>query len=390
MSQHTTVPGEILRAWRRSRGWDKNEMARRLRHAAGEDEAPAHASLVRMVHYWESGQRPLSERHELLYGKALGIEPDALAQGPDGLGLPPVQAGAEQGPENGNHLDLLGRFHHSAAVDEQVIAILRGGTEDLRQLDRRLGAPAVIGKTRAHAEHLATCLRYALSSQIRRDLASLLGQSLTLAGWQSVDLGQLHNAWDYYESAKGAAREAGDSSLLCHATAEQAYVLLEAGATGKALKLIQETYSSYQRTIPPQLRSWLKAAEAEIAAIGGDERTARYSLEAAAMSLNRADDGHRLPYLTFDAVHLARWKGNCLAYFGDPATVQDLSNVLGTMDQSFTRAAAGVHCDLARALFALGEKHESALHLEKAGHLALMTGSMRHQRKVDQLRRLAE
>ncbi len=76
------VDGGTLRAWRRSRGWDVPEMARRLRRTAGGDPMPAHDSLVRQIRGWERGDHQLSERHELLYARALGISPGELAHGP--------------------------------------------------------------------------------------------------------------------------------------------------------------------------------------------------------------------------------------------------------------------------------------------------------------------
>ena len=46
--------GGELREWRRFRGWDVPELARRLRRAADEPIA-AHEGLVRMIRAWERG-----------------------------------------------------------------------------------------------------------------------------------------------------------------------------------------------------------------------------------------------------------------------------------------------------------------------------------------------
>jgi hypothetical protein len=43
------IDGESLRAWRRARGWDVPETARRLRRAAVDDQVPVHDALVRMI-----------------------------------------------------------------------------------------------------------------------------------------------------------------------------------------------------------------------------------------------------------------------------------------------------------------------------------------------------
>jgi hypothetical protein len=63
--------GGELREWRRSRGWDVTELARRLRRAADEPIA-VHEGLVRMIRAWERGDHRPSERYELLY-RRLGL-----------------------------------------------------------------------------------------------------------------------------------------------------------------------------------------------------------------------------------------------------------------------------------------------------------------------------
>ena len=77
----TGIDGGTLRAWRRSRGWDAPDMARRLRDAARHTNVPAatFSGLVRMIHAWERGDHALTERSELLYAAALGIRPQQLA-----------------------------------------------------------------------------------------------------------------------------------------------------------------------------------------------------------------------------------------------------------------------------------------------------------------------
>jgi hypothetical protein len=74
------IDGETLRAWRRSRGWDVPETARRLRRTAIDSELPVHDALVRMMWRWERlGLK--TERYELLY-RALGFD-DAQASPPE-------------------------------------------------------------------------------------------------------------------------------------------------------------------------------------------------------------------------------------------------------------------------------------------------------------------
>jgi hypothetical protein len=90
------VDGGVLREWRRSRGWDAPELARRLRKAADGGAVPEPGSLKRMIWRWErEGLR--NERYELLYARALGVDPDDLAGGPPGTTVSVGRPGAGDG-----------------------------------------------------------------------------------------------------------------------------------------------------------------------------------------------------------------------------------------------------------------------------------------------------
>ncbi len=92
----TRIDGGTLREWRRSHGWDVPEMARRLRRASSEPIA-AHEGLIRMIRGWERGDHAISERYDLLYRKAAGMN-DTTPENPQPAGHtvpvpPPVLAG---------------------------------------------------------------------------------------------------------------------------------------------------------------------------------------------------------------------------------------------------------------------------------------------------------
>jgi hypothetical protein len=67
--------------------------------------------------------------------------------------------------------------------------------------------------------------------------------------------------------------------------------------------------------------------------------------------------------------------------FGDPEIADELGVVLDAMDGSFTRAEAGLRCDMAAALYVRGERYEARRHLARAGELAQLTGSARQRRR---------
>jgi tetratricopeptide (TPR) repeat protein len=204
-------------------------------------------------------------------------------------------------------------------------------------------------------------------------------------------MSRLPRAWAHFERATAAAREAGDPCLLAFAAGEQAYVLLDLHRPAEALAMVRAAYEETRAAIPHQVRSWLRAAEAEMAAAAGEESACRHALDSAAQEISYGAASEELPYLALNETHLARWRGNCLILFGDPKTADDLAAALAAMDDSFTRAEASLRCDLAAALHVRGEQDEAKRHLKRARELAQLTGSARQRRRIRDLsRRIAK
>ena len=308
------------------------------------------------------------------------------------LGLSPRQITASRPrsgtvASSGKDADLLRQITAAGRIDGTVVRVLQSETDNIRLLDRRLGAPAVTGKLEAHISHIETSLRYSLRPGNREQLARALADASALAGWQAVDMSRLPRAWAHFERATAAAREAADPCLLAFAAGEQAYVLLDLHRPAEALAMVRAAYEETHTVIPHQVRSWLRAAEAEMAAAAGEESACRYALDGAAQEISYGAASEDLPYLALNETHLARWRGNCLVMFGDPQTADDLAAALAAMDDGFTRAEAGLRCDLAAALHARGEHDEARRHLKKARELAQLTGSARQRRRVRDLSR---
>jgi tetratricopeptide (TPR) repeat protein len=281
--------------------------------------------------------------------------------------------------------ELLRQITAARGIDPTVIRALQSETDTIRLLDRRLGAPAVAGKLEAHITHVESCLRYSLRPQNRQQLAAVLADASALAGWQAIDMGRLPRAWEHFERATAAAREANDDALLGFASGEQAYVLLDLHRPAEALTMVRTAYDQTRSTVPRQLRAWLHAAEAEMAAAAGQETACRTALDRAHDEISHGPGGHDLPYLALNHTHLARWRGNCLVLFGDPQTAAELDTALAAMDSDFTRAEAGLRCDLAAAHHVRGEKDQARDHLSKARELAQVTGSARQRRRIREL-----
>jgi tetratricopeptide (TPR) repeat protein len=307
-----------------------------------------------------------------------------LGLAPRETAAPPVPSPADQAEQQ---TDFARHLTRARSIDSTIIATLDSETDAIRRLDRSLGAPAVTANLQVHIEHVQTSLRYSLLPAQREALAAVLADASSLAGWQAIDMGNLPAAWDHYQRATSAAREAGDTSQLAYAAGEQAYVLADLGHHHDALAVVRAAHDQARTAIPHQIKVWLYAAEGEMAAAVGDETACRHALDQAAREIDHGPSDEELPYLALNAAHLARWRGNCLVAFGDPETADDLVQALDAMDPSFTRAEAGLRCDLAAALHVRGERDEAHHQLGRARELAQLTGSTRQRRRIRDLAR---
>ncbi|GAA5086063.1 transcriptional regulator with XRE-family HTH domain [Thermocatellispora tengchongensis] len=298
--------------------------------------------------------------------------------------------GADDHEQRQQHEELTARLDAAASIDSTMVAILNVDTNNLRLMDRKLGAVAIADKMRAQSNQVARALHHAVRPGIRAKLAHILAETASLAGWQAIDMCGLSDAWQHYERAKSAAREADDPAVLAYVSGEQAYVLADLGRPAEATELLQYVHATYRSRIPALTRTWLSAAEAELAAILGDEKTCRTALDQAATLLG--DNGHdpAMPYISLNTAHLARWRGSCLLHFGDPDTAEDLRSALAGMDGTYNRAEAGTRCDLAHALLAAGEPEAALPHIHRAQQLATMTGSRRQRRRIEEVARLTK
>ncbi|MEV5504889.1 hypothetical protein [Streptomyces orinoci] len=358
--------------------WKKARLVLELKRAATVRgfSVASDESLDRMIREWESGRRPL-------VGDYLTLFCDVYQCSAAELGCFPEDVGDSDADE----VTFLKReLLAAASADESLVCLLEAQTENLRQMDRRLGASALLPQIEAHVSHMEGLLKHGATLNARKLTARALSDAAALAGWQALDLGRFRDAWNLHEVAKAAAREAESASLLVHATAQQAYVLLDLDQPSEAVQLICQARQLGGTRIPALMTAWLSAAEAEAHAMAGNELECRRALEEADRSLPADATDPELPYLFLAGPHLVRWRGNCLASLGAHEAVEDLSQALSTMEAAgFNRAEAGLRCDLAGALIKQGDVSEARKQAEAARRLAALTGSCRQRRRIEKL-----
>jgi tetratricopeptide (TPR) repeat protein len=360
-----------LRAARDARGWGQDKLARAINA-----RAPAHGLPVRSVasrktdiSRWENGhitpEPPMRALLREIYGRTdaeLGFPPSA-----------PVEGG-----------ELAERLAIARRVDPQTIALFREEIDGVRHADRRYGSALRLERLRGQIDEVEERLRHTLLQRDRAPLASVLVEASTLAGWNSLDIGSLSQAWSHYERAKTAALESGSTALLAHATAEQAFVLIDAGNIEDAAALFAEARSIGAQA-PHLLRAWLAAAEGEGHAISGNRDGALRAFDEAD-ALRPSEVVHpELPFLFLGGSHLDRWRGNALVHLGAPEAIAQLEGLIDRTQASFVRVGAAVYVDLALAYSAAGDREAAQTYAQQARRIISEVGSVRLRRRLERL-----
>ncbi|MET9510090.1 helix-turn-helix transcriptional regulator [Streptomyces flavidovirens] len=369
-----------LREVRNAREWSQARLIHEIeqyarRHAL---DVGSTASLRVYVSEWENGKRSISERYAQILRPVLGITDEELF-GRHSPASPPAAVGGYD--------ELISRIDSARSVSLTMVKTFMDQTELLRTVDRQMGAAALVDQMTGHLATLEDALTFAVLPETRRPVALALAGAATLAAWQALDAGGVERAWRHYELGKRAAQEAGEPMYLAHATAEQAYVLNDAGRPETAVQLVREAQRLGGSHMSPRLQAWLYAAEAELCAKAGLEDDCRRALERADAILPAGAEARDADMLSIflNGGHLARWRGNALALLGDDDALGSLYTALDEADPTFIRATSGLRCDLAQAHLARDEHAQAQEHLQQARLLANRTGSVRHRRRIEQL-----
>jgi transcriptional regulator with XRE-family HTH domain len=368
-----------LSSAREQLGWSQTRLLSELerRGRATGFMVMARSSLKTALSRWENGHVIPDRHYRKLFREIFGLTDAELGF----VTEPTLNADLAEAD-----LELRGRIAAAARVDGSMVEILQAQTDNIRRLDRRLGAPVLLDQMTAHISTLRQLLSHAVLDCTRQPIAATLADAAALAGWQALDVGAIGRAWQCYEIATEAGEISGRPELLAHARGEQAYALLELRQPIEALQLVREARHDAGSAIPARMTSWLSAAEAELAAAAGLDMDARHALDQAAAVLPAgSSDDPELPYVSLDEHHLSRWRGSALARLGDHEAIEHLAKALAVMPPEYIRAKSGLLIDLAQALTAADAPDAAAEHLQVAGTLVTQIGSVRQRRRLKNL-----
>ncbi len=329
------------------------------------------ASLKTKLSRWENGKEQPSEIYQRLFREIYGRTNAEL-------GFP------DEPEEDPEATELRSRLAVARTVDQQTVEVFRHQVDHARHLDRRFGALTQLDPLRTQIDQVHQLLTYRAGPQ-RPALARVLVEASTLAGWQALDRAAPGQAWTHYERAKTAAREADSPALLAHATAEQAFVLIDLDETIASVDQLAHARTIANGTATPLLQAWLAAAHGETLAAAGHADDARRAFDTASGLLPSDPIDPALPFLFLGDSHLDRWRGHALARTGAPEAIDQLTDALARLPADFVRARTGLLVDLAYAHAAIDDRDAALTHTRQARRLAAQIKSDRQQRRLNQL-----
>ena len=164
-----------LAAARRQLGWSQarlvSELERRGRVTGF--VVMATTSLKTAVSRWENGHNIPDRDYRRLFRDIFG-KTDA------DLGFASAALVAVE--QDQVDMELRDRIAASTRIDTSMIELLQAQTENIRRLDRRLGAPVLLDQMRTHIETLRQLLHHSVLDSTRRPIADALADAAALAG----------------------------------------------------------------------------------------------------------------------------------------------------------------------------------------------------------------
>jgi transcriptional regulator with XRE-family HTH domain len=304
------------------------------------------------------------------------------------LGLGVVAAGAAM---DGPLRRLTAALDQPQALDDNTLRHLGHATVELERQYPQLAPRALIGLAHGHLSSL-TMLLAGASDRLRRDVASLAGETAGLCGWLAFDLGDYDQALAYFDGALTAASEAGDAALGAYLLGSATTLPTFREQSPRSVVEVLRDGARGVRTsaATPSTAAWLATLEASAHARLGDRDAALHVLARAADVF--ADDDPetarpRVPF--FDPARLAGERGIVNIRLGrtrQAATGEHLRTALATLDPSakirarFLTGLACVHadggdvagaCRYATAALAVGQRSGTAASVEQVRELRL-------------------
>jgi tetratricopeptide (TPR) repeat protein len=259
---------------------------------------------------------------------------------------------------------LTAALRQPSRVDRQTVAELERVTAGLEGLEAQASPRALLGAVVGHLNTVAALLQGSLGLTLRRQLASVAGETAGLAGWLAWDLEDRRAAGAYFRAGIEASQEAEDRPLGAYLVGSSCVQPAYRERPHARLRRLQgRTFGFQSADANPTTRAWLVTLEAEAHALAGREAAAMRALDQAEAIMDNAgqDDEASRPRITFfNRAYLAGERGVALARLDKPAAAQQvLEAALGSLDPEMVKTRPRLLSALATAHVRQGKVDEA-------------------------------
>jgi len=270
-------------------------------------------------------------------------------------------------------------------VDERVINHLKAILQHCKQQEDALGSRAVLPTVLGQRNLVHDLLRECPTS-LRPSLLSVYSDMSTSIGYCFFDgLNDPTSAAHYWDQARAAAQDAGNTELSIYALGEISHAAYWQGKVHTAIDTVAAARNLLSKTDDPLMQVYVANTAAQAYAIDGQYEASMTECEKAQDGL--ASVGHvpaESPAYWYHEGYLASEKSGCLLRLGKPQeAVASANNGLALFDDSFVNNQAFCMLFLGNARLQSHEIDEAARVIGDAAGLATQT---RSTRLVKQLR----
>lgn len=292
------LDGQTLRAWRRSRGWDVPEMARRLRRAARQtgQSVAAFDGLVRMIYAWERGDHKLTERYQLLYTAALGIDSDRIAHKPSD---PPRPIPAATPPTD-----------RASVVTAGDVATIRLMLDSLTASDRQFGGGHALAYAMDYLRNIVVPrINAHADDRVRQDLYAVAVEFNLRASSMQLDAGNARESRRLLGGAFPIAQEVSAPIVSAWVLARCGEQLIQDGEIARAVAYTAGAAAMASRSTP-RARAFILIKRALALSMTGQQAETRRALRDAWNAQEQAGNGDEPQWMSVYGIeHLQHDEG---------------------------------------------------------------------------------
>lgn len=280
-------------------------MARQLRQAAREvgQAVAALDGLIRMVYGWERGDHKLTERYQLLYAAALGIDPDRLAHMPGELTQPVPAASLPPGK--------------ASTVTAGDVAVIRVMLDSLTASDRQFGGGHALAYATDYLHNIVVPrLNAHADDQVLQDLYAVAVEFSLRDSSMQMDAGNARESRRLLGAAFPIAQEISAPIVSAWVLARCGEQLIQDGDISRAVAYTAGAAAMAAQSTPGA-QAFILIKHALALSMTGEQAETKRALRDAWMAQDRAGSASEPQWMSaYGIEHLQHDEGRCYNNLG--------------------------------------------------------------------------